>query len=1573
MLHYDTHFQFYDKFERNQLVKAVDISQYQYPLAPSTNNPSTAVSTINGFNSYQDNGNEFIILKAGNQAMATEDAVIDPQFTVDNVNKLRDSKLKIGTYWYCYHLNININEATYPDKWTDANIISEATKEANNYANTLESIFGTGDCGEIIPCADFEDRRWASNTTKYSVQAATNTNNITITTATTTSAMAIGSYIDLKDQYGVNKAVSRQITNKQVSGSTTILTVDGAAIASIASTDKVYFWQAGTALSKTLGYVSTSTNIIKISDSSRSVRNLPIGCHIDIKTSTGATVALNRTILAKTDDPNLSYTFVTIDGAPITTATGDYVIRTNYAQDTTTGANLFLWLKTFKDVMAQRFPQLLQSTGGKGIMLYTAYYYIEECNYNADIKDSNGNGIATEIPALWLAANTSDIGSLNAGYTGSVATCGTTNPASTTINVNSTYNLALYDEVVIVDTNKNILGNGKVSSIGSTSFVYNGVKVKTDSTCSVVKSTAYPNYNMQRFGGYSKWMIWQYSSDRNRLGKQYSTNTIPIDLDVFDNNNFSMNEILCYPNTKPKLIEILEDKADKTHSHIGQYIPTNGATFDGETTITAPIAFIFKQEAQNSFKVSRNNTDASSGKANKLFLTPSVDVWVPGGATIGTIWESDTGITWDSFKSVGIGTDGFIYHNQVNTDGYVYGILPATAGWYRVAQCPTSVLTSTGTFTFRNNASGDRSCGKFIATSTYGGTTTSLIQLAYNKYTTNCITQARLVYQDQSYCYLELYHNAATETVLEIELTDNFYWIWTPFVSGTNTFANGASGVSEKLLTFSPGLVSSADIESYGQLKSTIATGTAPMVITSTTKVTNLNADKLDDLESTDFVKKDGTVSMTGPLTLSADPTTALQASTKQYVDSIAAGYKTKDSCRVATTGNITLSGTQNIDGVDVVATNRVLVWQQTQPIENGIYVVNVSTWTRATDFNESTEIVAGAYSFVTNGGTYANNGFTVTTTGTITPDTTPFYFTISTGAGTIAAGTGLTKVANTLNIANTAVTPDTYKSVTVNAQGQVTAGTNPTTLAGYGISDAADINHDHTSIGGSASTLTTARNITITGDASGTTSFDGSSDVSIAITMTGGNVYANVKAFGAVGNGITDDSSAIQAALDSLVTSGGSIIFPQGVYAVGTWLEVYSNTKITGIGNVILKRITTMNNIMHNKSNGSTGGYDANFNISIDNIKFDANGTISGAFNCTSLAFGHATNINVTNCEFYNNDGWHCLELNGVKDAVVNNCFFHDYGDPTDTTTKSHASEMLQLDLMKDSDRFPWFGPYDNTACDNIIIENCRFIGNAGTDLANSTYYSAIGNHSYVSTYTTKNIVITQNIFENLPCVISLDDIKTLNICSNVMLNCYMGIIFTHQLNTTENVVITNNRFNGLFSTASGAYGNVRFVSINSGATAPVTTTRFIISNNVITNCHHNGIAGTCNNIVVEGNNIDTCGRTGIYAYGGIGWNVSNNRVINCKQHTDGTYQEIIVGGNGPQPEPPATPDPSTPGAPIRESIISNNNATNIRSGINVFTTFITGNVCTTLVIPSGRVDVATSRANIINGTYTA
>lgn len=215
-----------------------------------------------------------------------------------------------------------------------------------------------------------------------------------------------------------------------------------------------------------------------------------------------------------------------------------------------------------------------------------------------------------------------------------------------------------------------------------------------------------------------------------------------------------------------------------------------------------------------------------------------------------------------------------------------------------------------------------------------------------------------------------------------------------------------------------------------------------------------------------------GNIAMgTNKITGLGTPTADADAVTKSYVDAIAQGIDAKASVVAATTANITLSGTQTIDGVSVAANDRVLVKDQTTTSQNGIYIASASSWTRSTDADAWTELVA-AYTFVEGGTTNGSNGYFCTVAAGGTLGTTAVTWTQFSGAGQITAGAGLVKSGNTLDVgtasssrivvnsdnidlATTGVTASTYKSVTVDAYGRITGGTNPTTISGFGITDA--------------------------------------------------------------------------------------------------------------------------------------------------------------------------------------------------------------------------------------------------------------------------------------------------------------------------------------------------------------------------------------------------------------------------------------------------------------------------------------------------------------------------------------
>ena len=331
----------------------------------------------------------------------------------------------------------------------------------------------------------------------------------------------------------------------------------------------------------------------------------------------------------------------------------------------------------------------------------------------------------------------------------------------------------------------------------------------------------------------------------------------------------------------------------------------------------------------------------------------------------------------------------------------------------------------------------------------------------------------------------------------------------TQTIGGTKTFSNTISGsidgnaatatkwaTARNLSLTGDGTATLASVDGTAAVSAAFTLATVNSNVGSYTKVTvngkglvtAATAAVLADLGATtaDF-------SMNGyKLTNLADPVSDQDAATKYYVDTVAQGLDVKASVKVATTANITLAGTQTIDGVTVSVGDRVLVKNQTAQADNGIYVVASGAWARSADANTWDELVS-AYTFVEEGSTYADTGWVCTINAGGTLGVTAITWSQFSGAGTYLAGTGLTLSGNTFSITNTAVTAGSYGSAsetltaTVNAQGQLTAlaetaiaiTLSQVTDAGTIASQDAD---DVAITGGSIINLTTFDGITIDG-----------------------------------------------------------------------------------------------------------------------------------------------------------------------------------------------------------------------------------------------------------------------------------------------------------------------------------------------------------------------------------------------------------------------------------------------------------------------------------------------------------
>ena len=164
-------------------------------------------------------------------------------------------------------------------------------------------------------------------------------------------------------------------------------------------------------------------------------------------------------------------------------------------------------------------------------------------------------------------------------------------------------------------------------------------------------------------------------------------------------------------------------------------------------------------------------------------------------------------------------------------------------------------------------------------------------------------------------------------------------------------------------------------------------------------------------VEMTASLPRSGAAPMLGPLTLAADPTAALHAATKQYVDALSTGLDIKPSVRCATTANITLSGEQTLDGV-LTSGSRVLVKNQSTASQNGIYVSGVGSWARAVDMDAWTE-VPGAWVWVEQGTTQGDTGWVCTSDQGGTIGTTAINWQSFSGVGGSVAKSGDTMTGN--------------------------------------------------------------------------------------------------------------------------------------------------------------------------------------------------------------------------------------------------------------------------------------------------------------------------------------------------------------------------------------------------------------------------------------------------------------------------------------------------------------------------------------------------------------------------------
>ena len=295
--------------------------------------------------------------------------------------------------------------------------------------------------------------------------------------------------------------------------------------------------------------------------------------------------------------------------------------------------------------------------------------------------------------------------------------------------------------------------------------------------------------------------------------------------------------------------------------------------------------------------------------------------------------------------------------------------------------------------------------------------------------------------------------------------------------------------------------------------------------------------------------------------TIAATPVNPLDITNKSYVDAVAQGLDIKASVVASTTANITLSGTQTVDGIALVADDRCLVKNQTAAAENGIYVVAAGAWARSTDMNTWIQ-VPGAFTFIETGTTLADTGWVCTSNAGGTLGVTAINFTQFSGGASYTAGTGLTLVGSVFSLTN---------PVAINLGG--TAGTATPTAGAvpYGTGTA----YAFTAAGTTGQVLTSATagaptwstplaGITITDDTTtNATRYPLLSSVTTG-TITGNNTSSTKLSFNPSTGLLTATGLSVAG-----LTSTGAI----------TYGGVTLTNAVTGTGKMVLDTSPTVNN----------------------------------------------------------------------------------------------------------------------------------------------------------------------------------------------------------------------------------------------------------------------------------------------------------------------------------------------------------------------------------------------------------
>jgi len=323
-----------------------------------------------------------------------------------------------------------------------------------------------------------------------------------------------------------------------------------------------------------------------------------------------------------------------------------------------------------------------------------------------------------------------------------------------------------------------------------------------------------------------------------------------------------------------------------------------------------------------------------------------------------------------------------------------------------------------------------------------------------------------------------------------------------------------------------------------------------------------------------------------------ADPVSAQDAATKNYVDSTAQGLDVKQSVKAATTANITLSAAQTIDGISLVAGDRCLVKNQTTTSQNGIYVVAAGAWSRSTDLDAWAEF-PGAFTFVEQGTTQGDTGWVCSSDQGGTLGTTAVTWALFSSQGSYLAGNGLGLAGNTFSVTGTAnriSVSGTGVDIASTYVGQNTITTLGTVGTGTWNGSVIGSTYGGTGVNNGSNTITLGGNLTTSGAFATTLTVTGATSVTLPTSGTLVNsavsTLSSLASVGTITTG-TWNGSVIGATYggtgvnngSNTITLGGNLT-TSGAFATTLTVTGATNVTLPTSGTLVNTGVTTLSSL---------------------------------------------------------------------------------------------------------------------------------------------------------------------------------------------------------------------------------------------------------------------------------------------------------------------------------------------------------------------------------------------------------